>query len=62
MSSNSPRRQIESIATYLQVLETATEQGVLDAGVHRLAVDALVSHWSDDDPRWALQDDRHQAA
>ena len=48
---------IESIATYLQVLATATDFGVLDPTVHRLAVDALVNHWSDDDPRW-LQLDR----
>lgn len=44
----------ESIATYLQVLKAATERGVLDPKVHRLAVDALVNMWSDDDPRWAL--------
>ncbi len=44
----------ESIATYLQVLDAATERGVLDPKVHRLAVDALVNMWSDDDPRWAL--------
>lgn len=44
----------ESIATYLQVLEAATERGVLDPQVRRLAVDALLNMWSDDDPRWAL--------
>ena len=44
----------ESIATYLQVLDAATERGVLDPKVHRLAVDALVNMWSDDDPRWTL--------
>jgi len=49
---------IESIATYLQVLATATELGVLDPNVHRLAVEALVNHWSDDDPRWSLLDER----
>ena len=44
----------ESIATYIQVLQAATERGVLDPTVHRLAVDALVNMWSDDDPRWSL--------
>lgn len=44
----------ESIATYLQVLEAATERGVLDPQVRRLAVDALLNMWTDDDPRWAL--------
>jgi orotate phosphoribosyltransferase len=44
----------ESIATYLQILDTATERGVLDPTVHQLAVDALVNMWSDDDPRWSL--------
>ena len=43
---------IESITTYLQLLTAATDLGVLDATVHRLAVDALVHHWDDDDPRW----------
>ena len=52
---------VESIATYLQVLATATDFGVLDPTVHRLAVDALVNHWSDDDPRW-LQLDRGTGA
>jgi len=47
---------IESIATYLHLLEAATELGVLDPSVHRLAVDALVNHWRDDDPRWSLLD------
>jgi len=45
---------IESVATYLEVLTAATEHGVLDPATHQLAVDALVNHWSDDDPRWAL--------
>ncbi len=49
---------IESIATYLQLLAVATEHGVLDPTVHRLAVDALVNHWSDDDPRWSLLERR----
>ena len=45
---------IESVATYRQVLTAAADQGVLDPAVQRLAVDALVNHWSDDDPRWHL--------
>ncbi|MGW1345711.1 hypothetical protein ACWCOV_31995 [Kribbella sp. NPDC002412] len=28
--------------------------GVLDSGIHQLAVNALVNHWTDDDPRWSL--------
>jgi orotate phosphoribosyltransferase len=45
---------IESVATYLEVLSAATDGGVLDPTVHQLAVDALVNHWADDDPRWSL--------
>ncbi|TCC48548.1 orotate phosphoribosyltransferase [Kribbella pittospori] len=52
----------ESIATYLQVLSAATDLGVLDPTVHQLAVDALVNHWPDDDPRWTLLDQRPIAA
>ena len=37
-------------------LAEATRLGVLDATTHRLAVDALVDHWDDDDPRWILLD------
>ncbi|WP_433167122.1 orotate phosphoribosyltransferase [Kribbella sp. CA-247076] len=44
---------LESVATYLGVLDAATEQGVLDPTIHRLAVDALLNHWRDDDPRWS---------
>ncbi|MFF0267707.1 orotate phosphoribosyltransferase [Kribbella sp. NPDC004536] len=47
---------IESVATYLQVLSAATELGVLDPKVHDLAVDALLQHWADNDPRWQLLD------
>jgi orotate phosphoribosyltransferase len=53
---------IGSVATYLDVLAAATDAGVLDPSVHRLAVDALVNHWSDDDPRWSLLDHRPTAA
>ena len=45
---------IESIATYLDVLAAATDHGVLDPATHQLAVDALVNHWTDEDPRWTL--------
>jgi orotate phosphoribosyltransferase len=45
---------IESIATYLEVLAAATDHGVLDATTHQLAVDAILNHWSDEDPRWTL--------
>ncbi|GAA1133262.1 phosphoribosyltransferase family protein [Kribbella jejuensis] len=48
---------IESVATYLEVLEAAADHGVLDPRTHRLAVDALVNHWSNDDPRWAQLSD-----
>lgn len=45
---------IESVATYLDVLAAATDHGVLDPTTHQLAVDALVNHWPDNDPRWVL--------
>jgi len=44
----------QSVATYLQVLDLATANGVLDAAVHMLSVDAIVNRWTDDDPRWEL--------
>ena len=47
---------IESIATYLEVLAAATDDGILDPTVHQLAVDALVNHWANDDPRWSQLD------
>ena len=45
---------IESVSSYLQVLDLAAADGLLDAAVHGLTVDALVNHWADDDPRWDL--------
>ena len=45
---------IGAIATYLEVLAAATQQGVLNPVVHDLAVDAITNHWSRDDPRWSL--------
>jgi orotate phosphoribosyltransferase len=53
---------IESVAGYLEVLATATELGVLTPEVHRLAVDALVNHWGEDDPRWTLLDRDYRTA
>jgi orotate phosphoribosyltransferase len=53
---------IGSVATYLDVLAAATDAGVLDPGVHQLAVDALVNRWPDDDPRWSLLDRQPSAA
>jgi orotate phosphoribosyltransferase len=44
----------ESVATYLEVLDLAEANGLLDAGLHALSVDALLNHWSADDPRWDL--------
>ena len=44
----------EAVSTYLQVLDHATTRGLLDPSVHKLAVDAIVNRWTDDDPRWDL--------
>jgi len=44
----------ESVSTYLEILELATANGLIDPAVHDLSVDALVNHWSDEDPRWKL--------
>ena len=44
----------ESVSTYLQVLDLAAANGILDPAVHDLTVDASVNHWADDDPRWDL--------
>jgi orotate phosphoribosyltransferase len=44
----------ESVSTYLQVLDDADSNGILDSAVHTLTVDALLNHWADDDPRWDL--------
>ena len=42
----------ESVSTYLQVLDLAADNGILDPAVHELSVDAIVNHWTEDDPRW----------
>ncbi len=44
----------ESVSTYLQVLDLAAANGILDPAVHDLTIDASVNHWADDDPRWDL--------
>ena len=44
----------ESVSTYLEVLSHAAANGILDPALHELSVDALVNHWTDDDPRWEL--------
>ena len=44
----------ESVSTYLQVLDLARADGLLDSAVHGLSVDAIVNRWADDDPRWDL--------
>jgi orotate phosphoribosyltransferase len=43
-----------SVSTYLEVLDLATANGVLDPATYDLSVDALVNHWTSDDPRWDL--------
>jgi orotate phosphoribosyltransferase len=42
----------ESVSTYLEVLDLAAANGVLDPAVHTLSVDAIVNRWTEDDPRW----------
>jgi len=44
----------DAVSTYLEVLELATADGLLDPSLHKLTVDAMVNRWSDDDPRWNL--------
>ena len=44
----------ESVTSYLQVLDLATANGVLDPAVHDLSVDAVVNRWTENDPRWDL--------
>jgi len=46
--------QIDAVSTYLQVLDLATASGLLSPTVHKLAVDAILNRWNDDDPRWDL--------
>ncbi len=44
----------EAVSTYLEVLDLATANGLLDPAVHDLTVDAIVNRWTEDDPRWDL--------
>ena len=44
----------ESVSTYLQVLDLAAANSVLDPAIHQLSVDAILNRWTDDDPRWDL--------
>jgi orotate phosphoribosyltransferase len=44
----------ESVSTYLQVLDLAAANGLLDPAVHELSVDAIVNRWAENDPRWDL--------
>jgi orotate phosphoribosyltransferase len=54
VSSAAAALPIASVSTYLQVLDLAEGNGLLDPAVHSLTVDALLNHWSQDDPRWDL--------
>jgi orotate phosphoribosyltransferase len=45
---------IDSVSSYLQVLDVATADGLLDSSTRDLTVDALLNHWNADDPRWDL--------
>lgn len=54
VSSVAAGLRIESVSTYLEILDVATANGLLDEAVHDLSVDALLNHWATDDPRWAL--------
>ena len=44
----------ESVSMYLQVLSLASANGLLEPGVHKLSVDAIMNRWTEDDPRWDL--------
>jgi orotate phosphoribosyltransferase len=44
----------ESVATYLEVLDLASADGIIDPVLHDLSVDAIVNHWTANDPRWDL--------
>jgi orotate phosphoribosyltransferase len=44
----------ESVGTYMQVLDVAAANGILDPAVHELSVDAIVNRWTEDDLRWDL--------
>ncbi|MGN6170303.1 MAG: orotate phosphoribosyltransferase [Solirubrobacteraceae bacterium] len=42
----------DAVSTYLQVLDLAAANGLLEPTLHKLTVDAIVNRWTDDDPRW----------
>ena len=44
----------DAVSTYLEVLNLAMANGLLDPVLHKLTVDAMVNRWTDDDPRWDL--------
>jgi orotate phosphoribosyltransferase len=44
----------DAVSTYLQVLDLAMTNGLLDPTLHKLTVDAIMNRWTDDDPRWDL--------
>ena len=54
MTSVAAALPTESVSTYLQVLDLAAANGLLDPAVHELSVDAIVNRWTEDDPRWDL--------
>jgi orotate phosphoribosyltransferase len=54
VSSMAAALPTESVSTYLQVLDLAAAHGLLDPSLHDLTVDALINHWTHDDPRWDL--------
>lgn len=54
VSSAAAALPTQSVSTYLQVLDLATANGLLEPAVHALSVDAIVNHWTEDDPRWDL--------
>ena len=54
MTSVAAALPTESVSTYLQVLDLAAANGLLDPAVHDLSVDAIVNRWTEDDPRWDL--------
>jgi len=54
VSSAAASLPTESVSTYLEVLDLATAGGTLDPTIHKLTVDAIMNHWTEDDPRWDL--------
>jgi orotate phosphoribosyltransferase len=44
----------ESVGSYLDILDLATDNGLIDPKVYELSVDAILNRWTEDDPRWDL--------